>query len=268
MALDIIPNAYPELWSDTAPELPPMIGIYGTSGVGKTSIAAAFPKPIIGMAEQGLRDVKLKNIPNFRIQNINDLYMRLTAFCQLKDQGKLPFQTLVIDSMDHMLPVIAAAVCAKNNWTDIEQPYGKGKAALNDAVHVLLMELLKFRELTGMAIVLLAHEQSQRVSDPEVGEYVRYSPKLPDKATDYYMELCDAVFRASHQMVVSAATQNAAARAITSGQRVFVTTTAGHSVAKNSFGMPQNVRYWLDEKTGAVNLSELAGYIPWLQERM
>lgn len=89
--------------------------IYGGEGRGKTTLACKFPKPVAMLLERGLpRGVSVDAIDG--LASYNDVLEALRALYQ-DPQG---YQTLIIDTLDSLEPMLLDAVCAKNGWKNIE----------------------------------------------------------------------------------------------------------------------------------------------------
>ena len=100
---------------------PPRLLVYGVAGVGKTKLAANAPNPIFLQTEDGLGMIQAATFGLMRsyadIQDALDV-----LFTQQHD-----FQTVVLDSLDWLEPLIWQETARINNWGHIEQAgFGKG----------------------------------------------------------------------------------------------------------------------------------------------
>ncbi len=101
---------------------------YGTSGVGKTTFAANMPSPVFIQTEDGAGNLTLQAFPIAK--SYDDVMSAITALCE-----KHEYQTVVIDSLDHLEPLIWKKVCEDNNVKSIEQlTYGKGYTMALDLI--------------------------------------------------------------------------------------------------------------------------------------
>ncbi len=124
---------------------------YGTSGVGKTTFAADMPNSVFIQTEDGAGSLTLQAFP--LAKSYDDVMAAITALCE-----KHEYKTVVIDSLDHLEPLIWKKVCEDNNVKSIEQlTYGKGYTMALDLWRDLLSGLRHLRDNQGMNVMLIAH---------------------------------------------------------------------------------------------------------------
>ena len=152
------------------------------------------------------------------------------------------YQALVIDSIDHLEPLIWAKTCKDNNWKDIEAPgYGKGYLAAMVYWRQLIGELNKLRVNKKMHIVLIAHSELKPFRDPELEPVDSYFIKLQKHASAFVKESCDAVLYAKQKISVVKDAQgfgNSRSRGKTTGVRCLMTQPHPGYEAKNRYNLP------------------------------
>jgi len=223
----------------------PFIVCYGTSGVGKTTFAAGAPNPIFIQTEQGEGSLE---IDSFVDKDGKTLATTLEAVLGMIDaliKENHNYETLVIDSLDHLEPLIHNQVCAENNKTSIEKfDYGKGFTMSLDHFRLFLRKCSQLRTDKTMAIILIAHHHIKRFESPEHEAIDRYDIKLHAKASGLIQESVDAVLFAKHKTTIKKEDKGfgqTRARGIHTGERVLVTAETPSCVAKNRYGLPQEI---------------------------
>lgn len=219
-------------------ELPLLLLIYGVDGIGKTTFALRFPKPIFMGPEKGIpREFR-------RGPNKVPALKKPETFKQLVGQlDKLlaeehEFRTLVIDSLDWIEPLLWDQLCDDNHWKNIEDPgYGKGFTIALKTWSDMIHRVNRLREERGMNVILIAHYQAKNAKDPQnQTEYDRYQLKLNDKAAALWREFVDAVLFANYEVLTHK--EKGKVRAMGDGARFLYTERRPGFDAKNRFGLP------------------------------
>jgi hypothetical protein len=231
----------------------PIVLLYGSEGRGKTTLASRFPKPIAMLLERGLpRGVKLDEIA--------DLGTYGNVLDALRDLYRDPagYETLVIDTLDALEPMLLEHVCAQHNWKNIETPpYGKGFVIADATWHGFIKGVTALRDRHGITIVLVAHSTIETINDPRAPSYTAYLPKLHKRARHLILDACDLVGFLAEDLRV--ATDDSGfrerVRATSSNQRYLFVEGNPAFVAKNRFGMEPKIPIGID-----FNITEITKY--------
>lgn len=237
---------------------PPRLLIYGVQGVGKSTFCNGAPNPIFITTEDGLGNIDATSFPLCR--NFQDVLNCLDTL--LNEQHD--FQTVVVDSLDWLEPMLWKAVAQQEGKASIEDfGYGKGYVIALDAWAYFLQQLERLRNEKGMIVILTAHADVKRFEDPDKGSYNRYNIKLHTRAGEKVMEAVDCVFFANYQVVIKTEEvgfNQKKNRAMGNGQRLIMTQERPAYLAKNRYGLPDSIP--LDGNTWG----HLAQAIPFFQK--
>jgi hypothetical protein len=206
--------------------------IYGTDGVGKSSWTSHAPRPIFIGAEKGTEQLDAARFP--QTESIGELLAQVRALQTEKHE----FDSVVLDSLDWVEPLIWKAVCEEGKVETIEQyagGYGKGYVRALDLWRTLLRELSVLNE--HMHVLLIGHAQIKSFQDPELPTaYDRYQLKINDKAAALVREAADAVLFARFETELIKT--NGKTRAYGEGRRIMFTESRPGWDAKNRFNLP------------------------------
>ena len=168
------------------------------------------------------------------------------------------YQTVVLDSLDWLEPLIWQHTAQMHNQPDIESfGYGKGYLAALDTWRSLLDGLNALRDERGMGVILIAHAEIKRFDSPETEPYDRYQPKLHSRASALVQEHVDAVLFANYRISTlksDVGFNKKVVRGVSGGDRLLHTAERPAFLAKNRFGMPETL---------PLAWSELAACIPF-----
>lgn len=159
--------------------------VYGRSGVGKTTLCATAPRPIILSAESGLLSLRKHQIPVIKIESVQDLVEALDwleSSAAVGPDGHR-FETVCLDSISEMAEVVLAN--AKLLVKDPRQAYG-------ELIDKMWSTIKGYRDLVGYNVLMLAKEQP--IKDEGTGVILR-GPMMPGKVVPVGMPyLYDEVF--------------------------------------------------------------------------
>lgn len=223
---------------------PARIIIHSDPGVGKTTFAASAPKPIFIQTEDGLGDLQADAFP--KAESFVDVMDALGSLYMEEND----FQTVVIDSLDWLEPLVWDHVC--KFWTDgkgsaerlasIEDAgYGKGYVEALGYWRQFFQAITSLRDDKGFTVIMTAHTEIKRIEDPSLPAYDKKTLKLHKKAAALAEEYSDAILYAS--MKTNTVSEDAGfnkkrVRATTSGERIIQTVGQPSFTAKNRYNLP------------------------------
>lgn len=171
--------------------------VYGNSGIGKTTLSATAPKPVIISAENGLLSLNKKNleklfgaaapgisyeIPVIKVKDMATLQEAYNWCANIANHQY--FETVVIDSISEIGEVVLNN--AKRTVKDPRQAYGQLIEQMENIIR-------SFRDLPGKHVIMLAKEEW--VKDEITGVTTR-SPSMPgSKLGQKLPYFFDEVFR-------------------------------------------------------------------------
>jgi len=221
---------------------PPRVMLTGVEGIGKSTWAAAAPKPIFVQTEDGLDQIDCHKFP--LAKSLDDV---LGALSSLYTEEH-PYQTVVIDSLDRLELLIWDEVCRQYGVKSIEKcdgGYGRGYVHALTHWRQVVEGLEALRNDRGMAVIVISHVKVQRFEDPESTAYDRYAPRLHKHASALLVEWVDAVLFATRKFRTETEDAGfgrertiAAPVGADGGERIVRTVGSPTCVAKNRFGLP------------------------------
>jgi AAA domain len=235
------------------PNPAPIILMHGAEGLGKTTTASRFPKPLALLLERGLP----RGVTIDAVGGLVDFEAVMAALREIYAEPG-GYQTLVIDTVDALEGMLLEHVCRANGWKNIETPsYGKGWVAADNEWRRLIRAIGSIRDKNDMAVVLVCHTAVERIDDPRAPTYTSYQPRLHKRARALVMDAADAVFFLAEDLrvVTEDGGLRERTRAAAGAGRFLFTERRPAFAAKNRFGMPEKIPLPLN-----FDFSELARY--------
>jgi hypothetical protein len=181
----------------------PFIIIHGAPKIGKTTLVASAPRPIIIATEDGLGwTQETQDVPAFRVSTYADFMRSLDLLCS--DLGK--FDTVGIDSLDHLEPLLAAEVCRREGKPSLDK-VGYGQVGVKRVADLFREEAgraIHYLQTNGKIVIGVAHSASVKENPPDAMQgYSRWSLKLEKHLAAVVTELADGIFYASEPIMVT-----------------------------------------------------------------
>ena len=219
---------------------PPIIVLHGAPGIGKTSMGSGFPNPVFIQTEDGCPAGL--TIASFGLCESFASVVEALSWLGKEDHG---YQTLVVDSLDQLEPLVQAALCADRGYASIETPgFGKGYVELDKYWLDFLRGCNWLRRNRDMTIVLIAHSEIVMINDPRTTAYSAYALRLHRRARGLVEDSADLIgFLATDVVIKSEQGGFGKTRARADGGNTRWLHIEGRPafVAKNRYGMPERI---------------------------
>jgi hypothetical protein len=171
--------------------------VYGTEGIGKSTLAAAFPAPVILDTEEGTQH---RDVARVSIGSWDELRAAIAEI----GGGRGEFRTVVIDSADWAERLLVEHLLAEHKQKSIEGfGFGKGYTLLAEGFGRLLTQCDALIGV-GLNVVFVAHSKVQRTSPPDMADgFDRYELKLTKQTAPLLKEWCDLLAFCNYKTAVT-----------------------------------------------------------------
>lgn len=206
--------------------------IYGSEGIGKSSLATEFPNPLFIDTEGGTAHMDVRRIE--KPQSWEEMLSVVKEVAAAKNVCK----TLVLDTADWAEQLIVSYLCTKYKQNAIESfGYGKGYTYLGEEFSRLL-GALDMVLASGIHVVVTAHAKMRKFEQPdEMGAYDRWEMKLSKQVAPLLKEWCDILLFCNYQTFVVTSENNT--QKAQGGKRVMYTSHHPAWDAKSRVQLPE-----------------------------
>jgi hypothetical protein len=229
--------------------------IYGPEGVGKTSLAADAPNPIMFDIEDGSTRIDVTRYPfhdgpsGHVPRTFADVLLAIDDLATSEHD----FKTLIIDTADKLESLLwihmttrDSAVSARNPKGEsygsiIDYGWGKGFEVAVEEWRSLCSRLDRLRFAKQMDVILVAHAQIKLFKSPETEDFDRYQLKLNDKAGNFLKEWADATGFFSFEETTKGGSKTSRAKGVSTGTRLLRFSRSSAFDAKSRISLPSEI---------------------------
>lgn len=220
--------------------LPPRIVIHGKGGVGKTTFGASIPNCVLMPVEDGVGALQVATLPQPR--SYNDVMSQLEELGERDHQ----YRALVIDTIDKIEPLIWDHTCLQEPGRvkkDSIESWGYGKGyVMADRYWLEFFHTLDGLRAKGLTIVVLSHNETKTVADPELGPFDMVQPKLHRRGCSLLYEWADLVGYLTLERATADVGEGRTVRtSATTGRRLLHCHDTGAFVAKNRYRLTTSI---------------------------
>lgn len=215
--------------------------IYGPEGIGKSTFASHFPKPVFIDTEGSTNGMDIVRTDKPTSWELLRSYVK-----ELGNSGE--FQTIIIDTIDWAEQLCIESICAAHQKKGIEDfGYGNGYVYEKEEMGKFLNSLQDIVD-KGINVVLTAHAQLRKFEQPdEMGAYDRWELKLGKKTSSQISPLvkewADMVLFANYKTIAVKVDEKGNKFKGQGGERVMYTSHHPCWDAKNRDGLPPEMPF-------------------------
>jgi len=235
-----------KMLSKPSRERPMILTIFSEAGLGKTTLAAMFPKPVFIRTEdgttslQGNDDVALFPLAT----SVQDVFDAIEALATQPHD----YKTVVLDSITQLADMIEREVVAADPKakTIVEAAGGFGKAYIvASEKHRMIREWIgALAYEKGMNVVFIGHADVEKVPSPDMDEFSRYTVRMHKKALPHYTDNVDLV--GFIRLKTFTVTKGDKVQAKSTGEREIICFPVASNVSKNRFGISEPLPFTFD----------------------
>lgn len=208
--------------------------IYGTEGVGKSTLASNFPEPLFIDVEGGTAQMDVRRI------EAPKTWTELLSIVNEVAATKGICETLVLDTADWAESMCINHILTKYNQKSIESfGYGKGYTYIGEEWMQLMKAFDAVRD-AGMNVTVIAHAKQRKIELPDqTGSFDHWEMKLTRQVAPLLKEWSDLLLFLNYKTYVVTTDNNT--KKAQGGKRVMYTSHNPVWDAKNRHGLPDEL---------------------------
>ena len=208
--------------------------IYGTEGVGKSTLASQFPDPLFIDVEGGTSQLDVRRI------EANTTWDELLSIVTEIYRNPDICRTLVLDTADAAELLCIKYILQKYNQKSIESfGYGKGYTYISEEWSRLMTAFDACID-KGINVTLIAHARQRKVELPDqTGAFDHWEMKVSKQVAPLLKEWADLLLFLNYKTFVVTTDSNS--KKATGGKRVMYTSHNPVWDAKNRYGLPDEL---------------------------
>ena len=208
--------------------------IYGTEGIGKSTLAAKFPYPLFIDIEGGTSQMDVRRVEPPK--DWTELLAVVNEAAAMPDVCK----TLVLDTADRAENLLVNYICQKYRQNSIESfGYGKGYTYLGEEWQQLMAAFDRCIA-AGMNVTVIAHARQRKIEQPDqIGAYDHWEMKLSKQVAPLLKEWADLLLFLNYKTFVVTTDSNS--KKAQGGKRMMYTSHNPVYDAKNRHNLPEEM---------------------------
>lgn len=218
---------------------PQLTTIVGIPGVGKSTLAAQWPKPIFLDIENGSSHLNVTRLTPTDLPT----YESVVATIDELIENPAMYGTLVVDSITKLEAYIERDICGDKYQSieDVNGGFGKGYVAVREEMQ-RFMEKLDKLVILGMEVILVGHVQVKKFTDPYDNQtYDRFVIQGNEKMTQIIVAMSYNVFFCKRVVSTHVDAKTKRTQAFSDGTRIMVTEWRPGADAKNRLNLPSEI---------------------------
>ncbi len=228
----------------TRPTQQPVIGVIaGEQGLGKSTLGAMMPKPVMIRAEDGAASISGMDVALFpKANSTADVFEAIKELATNDHE----FKTLVIDSITAFDALCVKEIQERNataNLAACDGGFGGGFHSVRSMHDQLFNFAARLSSEKQMNVFFIAHTETETINPPDGEEYTRYNIQTTNsKSVDcskIYTNNCDLVaFVKLKSFVLDG-------KAKSDGSRIITCYPSAAHVSKNRYGITDDLDFEL-----------------------